>query len=40
MSLEENKAIVRRWIEAYNKRNLDFDKFIAPDYVDHTNKVD
>ena len=40
MSLEENKAIVRRWIEAYNKRNLDFDEFIAPDYVDHTNKVD
>jgi len=40
MSLEENKAIVRRWIEAYNKRNLDFDEFIAPDYVDHTNQVD
>jgi len=40
MSLEDNKAIVRRWIEAYNKRNLDFDEFIAPDYVDHTNKVD
>ena len=41
MSLEENKALVRRWIEAYNQRNLDlFDEFIAPDYVDHTNKVD
>ena len=40
MSLEENKSIVRRWIEAYNKRNLDFDEFIAPDYVDHTNQVD
>jgi len=41
MSLEENKAIVRRWIEAYNKRNLDLiDDFVAPDYVDHTNKVD
>jgi C-1 hydroxylase len=40
MSLEDNKAVVRGWIEAYNKRNLDFDKFIAPDYVDHTNKVD
>jgi predicted ester cyclase len=38
--LEENKAIVRRWIESYNRRNLDFDEFIAPDYVDHTNKVD
>ena len=40
MSLEENKAIVRRWIEAYNKRNLDFDEFIALDYFDHTNQVD
>jgi len=41
MSLEENKAVVRRFIEAYNKRNLDlFDEFIAPDYVDHTNQVD
>ena len=39
MSLEENKAVVRRWIEAYNKRNLDFDEFIAPDYFDHTNQV-
>ena len=41
MSLEENKAIVRRMIEEYNKHNLDwFDEFIAPDYVDHTNQVD
>jgi C-1 hydroxylase len=40
MSLEENKAIVRRWIEAYNERNLNFEEFIAPDYIDHTNKVD
>ena len=40
MSLEENKAIVRRFIEAYNKRNLDLiDDFVAPDYVDHTNQV-
>ena len=39
MSLEENKAIVRRFIEAYNKRNLDsLDEFIAPDYVDHTHQ--
>jgi len=30
MSLEENKAIVRRFIEAYNKRNLDlFDDLVA-----------
>jgi C-1 hydroxylase len=40
MSLEENKAVVRRWIKAYNNRNLDFEDFIAPDYVDHTNQVD
>ena len=36
MSLEENKAIVRRFIEAYNNRNLDlFEELVAPDYVDH-----
>jgi steroid delta-isomerase-like uncharacterized protein len=41
MSLEENKAIVRRWIEAYNQKNLDsFDEVVAPDYFDHTNQVD
>jgi predicted ester cyclase len=40
MSLEKNKAIVRRFIEAYNKRNLDsLDVFVAPDYVDHTNQL-
>ncbi len=40
MSLEENKAIVRRMVDAYNKHNLDwFDEFIAPDYVDHSNQV-
>ena len=41
MSLEENKAIVRGFIEAYNKHDLSlFDDFVAPDYVDHTNQVD
>ena len=41
MSLEANKDIVRRFIEVYNKRDLDLiDDFIAADYVDHTNKVD
>ncbi len=41
MSLEANKALVRRWIAVYNTHNLDtFDEFIAPDYVDHTNKVE
>ena len=37
MSLEENKAIVRRFIEAYNKHDLSsFEDFVAPDFVDHT----
>jgi steroid delta-isomerase-like uncharacterized protein len=41
MSLEENKALVRRWIDVYNTHNLDsFDEFVAPEYYDHTNKVD
>jgi len=41
MSLEENKAIVRRFIEDYNKHDLSsIEDFVAPDYVDHTNKVD
>ncbi len=40
MSLEENKEIVRRFIEAYNKQNLDsLDEFVSQDYVDHTNKL-
>ncbi len=39
MSPEENKAVVRRFIEAYNTRNLDaFDKLVAPEYVDHTHR--
>ncbi|MDN7024502.1 ester cyclase [Methanoculleus sp. FWC-SCC1] len=39
MSPEESKAIVRRFIEAYNTRNLDvFDDLVAPDYVDHTHR--
>ncbi len=37
MSAEENKGVVRRFIEAYNSRNLDlFDDLVASDYVDHT----
>jgi len=37
MSLEENKAIVRRFIEAYNKHDLSsMEDFVAPDFVDHT----
>ncbi len=39
MSLEENKAIVRRFIDAYNKHDVTLmDEFIAPDYVDHTHQ--
>jgi steroid delta-isomerase-like uncharacterized protein len=40
MSLEENKTIVRKWIEAYNNRNLDsLKEYVAPDFVDHTNNI-
>jgi len=36
MSAEENKALVRRWIEEMNKGNLDImDEIIAADYVYH-----
>jgi len=35
MSLAENKAIVRRFIEAYNERSLDLlDDLVASDFVD------
>ena len=33
MSLEENKTIVRRFIEAYYKQNF-ADDLVSPDYVD------
>jgi len=37
MSLKENKAIIRSFFEAVNRRNLAvIDELIAPDYVDHT----
>ena len=37
MSLEENKTIMRRMIEAYNKQDLALlDDLMAPDFVDHT----
>ena len=37
MTLEENKAIVRRFIETLNSRNLDeLDTLMASDYVHHT----
>jgi C-1 hydroxylase len=37
--LEENKAIIRRFISAYNERNLAvFEELVAADYVDHTHQ--
>ena len=40
MSLEENKAIVRRFVEAYNKGNLDLlDDLVSPDFVDHAHQL-
>jgi len=40
LSLEKNKALIRKSIEEINKRNLAVvDEFIAPDYVDHTNPL-
>ena len=40
MSLEENKAIIRKAIGEINKRNLAvLDGFVAPDYVDYTNPL-
>ncbi len=38
--MEENQLIVRRFVEAYNERRLDLmGDLVAPDYLDHTNKV-
>jgi hypothetical protein len=40
MSLEENKAKVRKVIEAINEQNLDLlDSITAPDYFDHTHQL-
>jgi len=40
MSLEKNKAIIRKMIEAFNKRDLaSLDKLIAPDYIDHYHQL-
>lgn len=36
VSAEENKAIVRRFMQAYNDRELDiFEELVAEHYVDH-----
>jgi len=40
VSLEENKAIIRKANEALNKKDLTaIDELMAPDYVDHTNQI-
>jgi len=41
MSLEENKAIIRRYYEAANKHNVDLAaELVAPDFVDYDNKIE
>ena len=40
MSAEENKAVLRRWIEAYNERDLQAEAdVLAPHYVAHVAAV-
>jgi len=40
LSLEENKAIVRKLTQEVNKRNLGIlDELMAADYVDHTLQI-
>ena len=40
MSVEENKAIIRRLVETFNKHDVTlWDEFIAPDFVDYDLQV-
>jgi C-1 hydroxylase len=40
MSLEKNKAVVRKFTEEFNNRNLTvMDEFLAPDYDEHAVKL-
>jgi len=40
VSLEKNKALIRKMVEEVNKRNLAvLDEFMALDFVDHTSQV-
>ena len=40
MSVEENKAIVRRFVDTYNTGNLDLlDDLVSPDFVDHAHQL-
>ena len=37
MSIEEHKALIRRWVAAFNAGDLDvIDEVYAPTYIDHT----
>jgi hypothetical protein len=39
LSAEENKSIIRKFIDAYNNRNLNiFEELVSLDYVDHTHQ--
>ena len=39
-SPNENKAIIRKFIEAYNNRELDvFEELVTSDYIDHTHQT-
>jgi predicted ester cyclase len=40
MSLERNKTIIRRLVEAFNKRDLlSIEDLVASDFVDHTRQL-
>jgi predicted ester cyclase len=40
ISLEKNKALVRKGIVALNKKDLSvLDEFMAKDYIDHINQL-
>ncbi|MDQ4078079.1 MAG: ester cyclase [Chloroflexota bacterium] len=40
MSTEDNKAIIRRWVDAWNTQNVAaVDDFVTPDYVRHDPNV-
>ena len=37
---ETNTAIIRKFIDAYNSRNLEiFEELVVPDYIDHTHQT-
>ena len=40
MILEDNKAVIRRWFEAENKKDLSpIEEIVAPDFFDHTHQL-